>query len=32
MLTDFGPLGFQGFEGSAYRQHPGGIWSALIFK
>jgi glycosyltransferase involved in cell wall biosynthesis len=29
MLTDFGPLGFQDFEGSAYRQHSGGIWSTL---
>lgn len=29
MLTNFGPLGFQDFEGSAYRQRPGGIWSAL---
>ena len=29
MLADFGPLGFQDFEGSAYRQHSGGIWSAL---
>lgn len=29
VLTDFGPLGFQDFEGSAYRQHNGGIWSTL---
>jgi glycosyltransferase involved in cell wall biosynthesis len=32
VLTDFGPLGFQDFEGSAYRQHPGGIWSTLTPK
>ena len=28
-LTKNGPIGFQDFEGCAYRQHPGGIWSTL---
>ncbi len=29
MLTEYGPLGYQDFEGSAYRQHSEGIWSTL---
>jgi glycosyltransferase involved in cell wall biosynthesis len=29
VLTEFGSLYFQNFEGSAYRQHQGGIWSSL---
>lgn len=29
MLTEYGSLGFQDFEGSAYRQHSGGSWSTL---
>lgn len=29
MITENGKLGFLDFEGSAYRQHAGGIWSSL---
>jgi glycosyltransferase involved in cell wall biosynthesis len=29
VLSEFGSLYFQNFEGSAYRQHQGGIWSSL---
>jgi glycosyltransferase involved in cell wall biosynthesis len=29
MITEYGKLGFLDFEGSAYRQHAGGIWSKL---
>jgi glycosyltransferase involved in cell wall biosynthesis len=31
-LTEHGVLGFEDFDGSAYRQHPGGIWSPLDRK
>jgi glycosyltransferase involved in cell wall biosynthesis len=29
LLTESGPLGYLDFEGCAYRQHSGGIWSTL---